>query len=208
MSLAEQLLACRVLPVVTAIDVESTVQLVHALGRAGMNAVEITLRTPAALDSIRAVRKASPDTLVAVGTVTSANSLEKAMETGADIYVSPGITETLLSAAADLNAPLLPGVASASDVMLGVDHGLDLFKLFPAVPVGGVALLKALAGPFPEVRFCPTGGLGPDNFTDFLALPNVVCCGGSWMVAEQLVRGGDWDTVEAIAREAIARAMA
>ena len=94
-------------------------------------------------------------------------------------------------------------MATASDVMLGLDHGLDIFKLFPAVPAGGINLLKSLAGPFPNVRFCPTGGLGPDNFREFLALPNVLCCGGSWMVTKELVLGGDYDTIEKLAHQAM-----
>ena len=202
MMFADQLAACRVLPVITALDVESTVKLAQALDRGGMKAVEITLRTPAALDSMRAVKSAVPDMLVAAGTVTNPTSLEKAAETGADFFVSPGLTPALLSASIEMDLRLLPGVASASEVMLGMDQGLDLFKLFPAVAVGGITLLKSFAGPFPGVRFCPTGGLGPDNYTDFLALPNVVCCGGSWMVKEELVRDGNWDSIEALAREA------
>jgi 2-dehydro-3-deoxyphosphogluconate aldolase/(4S)-4-hydroxy-2-oxoglutarate aldolase len=199
----EQLASCRVLPVITAIDVESTVLLAQALDRGGMKAVEITLRTPAALESLREVKNAVPDMLVAAGTVTNPTSLAAAVEAGADFSVSPGITETLLRASDDMGARLLPGVASASEVMLGMDHGLDVFKLFPAVAVGGMALLKSLSGPFPDIRFCPTGGLGPDNFTDFLALPNVICCGGSWMVAEEYVRGGRWCKIEELAREAM-----
>ena len=203
MSLAEQLIASRVLPVITALDVDSTVELARALSRGGMQAVEITLRSSAALESLRAVKHEVPELMVAAGTVISPQTLEQAVLTGADFFVSPGLTPALLDASSDMSASLLPGVASASEVMLGLDHGLEMFKLFPAVAVGGMGLLKSLAGPFPDVRFCPTGGLGPDNFRDFLALPNVICCGGSWMVKEDLVRGGEWETIEALAREAM-----
>lgn len=204
MSFAEQLASCRVLPVITARDVESTVQLARALDRGGMRAVEITLRTAAGIDSMSAVKAALPGMLVGAGTVTTEAQLAQCQAAGADFCVSPGATAALLQAAANQGAQLLPGVATASEVMLGMEYGLELFKLFPAVAVGGIALLKSLAGPFPDVRFCPTGGLGPANFRDFLALPNVICCGGSWMVGAELVDNGKWDEIEALARQAMA----
>lgn len=204
MPFAEQLRSCRVLPVITARDVESTVLLAQALHRGGMRAVEITLRTAAGLDSLGAVKAAVPEMLVAAGTVTSSSLLAQAAAAGADFCVSPGITAALLRAADDGGVRLLPGVATASDVMLGMDHGLELFKLFPAVAVGGIDLLKSFAGPFPDARFCPTGGLGPANFREFLALPNVICCGGSWMVGADLVHNGRWEEIEALARAAMA----
>ena len=203
MSFAEQLAACRVLPVITAYDIESTVRLVQTLEKGGMTAVEITLRTPAALDSICAIKAASPAVLIAAGTVTTPTALEQSRRAGADFCVSPGISQSLLRAAAEQGVCLLPGVATASEVMLGMEHGIDLFKLFPAVAVGGLDLLRSFHGPFPSVRFCPTGGLGPSNFRDFLALPNVVCCGGSWMVKQELVEAGNWGEIEVLAREAM-----
>ena len=204
MEFREQLAAARVLPVITADEVDATVQLVGALARGGMRAVEITLRTDAALDSLQAVKNAYPELGVAAGTITSADSLARALAAGADFCISPGISVELLDAAAAEGCALLPGVASASDIMLGLSRGLDTFKLFPAVPVGGLALLRSFAGPFPQVRFCPTGGLTPENFRDFMALPNVVCCGGSWMVASDLVAAQDWLQIESLAREALA----
>lgn len=203
MSFATQLRDCRLLPVVTAYDVDSTVQLAHALARGGMTAIEITLRTDAAIDSMHAVKAALPQLVVAAGTVANAADVARAAEAGVDFCVSPGISAALLEAAAVRNMPFLPGVATASDILLGMAHGLDLFKLFPAVAVGGIGLLNAFHGPFPQIRFCPTGGLTPDNLPDFLALPNVICCGGSWMVAEKLVRGGAWDEIESLSREAL-----
>lgn len=199
----QQLADARVLPVIMPLDVDSTVALVRALQRGGMGIMEITLRSEAALHSIAAVKRALPGVQVAAGTVTTPDEMAAAMAAGADFCVSPGLTPALLQYAADSGVRLLPGVASASEVMLGRSFGLDTFKLFPAVPVGGMALLKALAGPFADVRFCPTGGLTPDNFRDFLALPNVICCGGSWMAGEALVRGGRWGEVEALARDAM-----
>jgi 2-dehydro-3-deoxyphosphogluconate aldolase/(4S)-4-hydroxy-2-oxoglutarate aldolase len=203
MTIREQLAGYRVLPVITAEDVESTVALSRALLDGGMRAVEITLRTDAALEAIAAVRSALPDMTVAAGTVTNPRELQAAVSAGCDFHVSPGLTEPLLAAAREAAVTLVPGVATPSEIMLGMDYGLDCFKLFPAVPVGGIALLKALAGPFPGLAFCPTGGLNPENFRDFLALPNVVCCGGSWMVAPELVRQGDWDTIRQLAASAM-----
>jgi len=199
----EQLQSYRVLPVITANDVESTLALCQALARGGMTAMEITLRTDAALDSIRAVKAELPELQVAAGTVTNGTELQQAIDAGCDFYVSPGLTENLLQAAAEAQVDLLPGVASASDIMRGLDFGLSCFKLFPAVAVGGLALLKSLGGPFPQVNFCPTGGLTADNFREFLALPNVACCGGSWMVGAELVGAGQWEQIESLARDAM-----
>lgn len=203
MSFAEHLTACRVLPVVTAYDVDSTVALAQALVRGGMTCIEITLRTPAALDSVRAVKQELPSLLVAAGTVIQAADVMGAADAGADFCVSPGISATLLESTAQRKMPFLPGVATASDIMLGMAHGLQNFKLFPAAALGGMSLLNAFRGPFPTIRFCPTGGLSRDNFREFLALPNVICCGGSWMATETLVKGGQWDVVEALARDAM-----
>ena len=193
----------RVLPVVTSRDVESTVLLARTLYKGGMTAVEITLRTDSALESIRAVKAELPGLLVAAGTVTNALELRAAVAAGADFSLSPGLTESLLRAAADSSTDLVPGVSTASEVMLGLDYGIRNFKLFPAVAAGGIKLLKSLAGPFPDVRFCPTGGLTPENFREFLALPNVICCGGSWMVTDALVAAADWPEIERLSREAM-----
>ena len=196
--------ACRVLPVVTATDVETTVQLARALQRGGMSAIEITLRTEAALESIRAVREALPGMLVAAGTVTDRTQLDSVLAAGAALVISPGATPDLLGAAVASGVDFIPGVATASELMRGLEHGFTLFKLFPAEALGGRALLQSFAGPFPQARFCPTGGLNPGNFRDYLALPNVICCGGSWMVTADLVDNSKWDEISALAREAMA----
>ena len=169
-----------------------------------MKAEEITLRTAAALDSIRAVKAEVPGILVAAGTVTNPDEMAAAVAAGADFCVSPGSTDRLLRAASEAGVDFVPGVATASEVMMGMDYGYQSFKLFPAVAVGGMKLLKSLAGPYPDIRFCPTGGLTPENFREFLALPNVICCGGSWMVADELVNAGSWDEIERLARDAMA----
>ena len=193
----------RVLPVVTAVDAESTVKLARALQRGGMKAIEITLRTPAALDSMVAVQQEVPDIQVAAGPVNSPRDLEKVLNIGVELALSPGATPELLRAAADSPIAFVPGVATASEVMRGMALGFEVFKLFPAVTVGGKGMLNSLGGPFPDIRFCPTGGLNADNFRDYLALPNVVCCGGSWMVQAELVAQGNWEEIESLARQAM-----
>jgi 2-dehydro-3-deoxyphosphogluconate aldolase/(4S)-4-hydroxy-2-oxoglutarate aldolase len=203
MNLAGQLSTCRVLPVIIPHDVESTLCVAQSLQKGGMQAVEITMRTTAALESLREVKSALPALLVAAGTVTTPENLQLATSAGADFCVSPGVTQTLLREAKEQGVRLLPGVATATEVMLGMELGYELFKFFPAVAAGGLPLLKSLAGPFPTARFCPTGGLNSDNFRDFLALPNVICCGGSWMVADSLVESNDWDEIERLAKEAV-----
>ena len=203
MTLQEKLQASRVLPVVTARDVDSTVQLAHALQRGGMTAIEITLRTPSAMDAIVAVKQEVPGLLVAAGTVNTPAELEQVVDAGVELALSPGATSALLRAAADAPLDFVPGVASASEVMNAQEHGFSICKLFPATTLGGEAMLKSLGGPFPEVLFCPTGGLNPSNYRQFLALPNVICCGGSWMVAADLVDNGRWDDIERLAREAM-----
>jgi len=203
MTLREKLQASRVLPVVTAGDVDSTVQLARALQRGGMAAIEITLRTPSAMDAIVAVKQEVPGLLVAAGTVNTPAELEQVVDAGVELALSPGATNALLEAAANAPLDFVPGVASASEVMNALDHGFAICKLFPATTLGGEAMLKSLGGPFPEVLFCPTGGLDPTNYRQFLALPNVICCGGSWMVAADLVDNGRWDDIEGLAREAM-----
>lgn len=194
---------CRVLPVVTALDVDTTVQLARALHRGGMKSIEITLRSAAALDSILAVQLEVPEMLVAAGTVNTPAQLESVLKAGVKVALSPGATTQLLRAAADSGVFFIPGAASASEVMQGMLYGFELFKFFPAEAAGGVAMLESLAGPFPQIQFCPTGGLNPANFRSYLALPNVVCCGGSWMANAELISQGRWGEIEALARQAM-----
>lgn len=199
------LVEARVLPVIAPLDVPSTVQLCRTLAGAGMSAVEITLRHQQALEALAAVRRDQPGLCIAAGTVLNGAQARAAVDAGASFLVSPGLTPGLLGMTRGLSVPLLPGVATASEVMQGLDAGLDCFKFFPAVPAGGLALLKALAGPFPEVAFCPTGGLGADNHAEYLELPNVICCGGSWMVSRELVQQARWEEIAALAAAAVAR---
>lgn len=203
MTLQGKLRASRVLPVVTAKDVSSTVQLARALHRGGMTAIEITLRTAAAMDAIISVKQEVPGLLIAAGTVTTPTELAQVVDAGVELALSPGATSALLEAATDAPLDFVPGVASASEVMNALDHGFSICKLFPATTLGGESMLKSLGGPFPDVLFCPTGGLNPKNYRQFLALPNVICCGGSWMATADLVDNGRWDDIERLAREAM-----
>lgn len=193
-----------VIAVVTIADAAQAAPLARALVAGGVPAVEITLRTPAALAAISQAA-AVPGAVVGAGTVLSARDLEAATAAGATFAVSPGATPALLAAGRDGPIPLLPGVASASELMLGLEHGYDRFKFFPAQAAGGPDLLKGLAGPFPQAVFCPTGGVTLENARDYLALPNVACVGGSWLAPEKPVAHGDWAAVEALARTAVER---
>ncbi len=198
------LTTCKVVPVVTAVDVASTVQLAKALQRGGIKVIEITMRSDCALASIQAVRTQVPGLLVAAGTVTNSEALTQVKKAGAELVFSPGCSDSLLRAATAAGVDFIPGVCSASEIMLCLDHGFECLKLFPAEAAGGRSLLKAFSGPFPQVRFCPTGGLDEENFRAYLEMPNVVCCGGSWMVTSTLVSNGQWDEIERLAREAMA----
>jgi 2-dehydro-3-deoxyphosphogluconate aldolase/(4S)-4-hydroxy-2-oxoglutarate aldolase len=161
----------------------------------------VTLRTPAALEAIRRISAEVPDAVAAAGTVLDAQDLRRAAEAGARFAFSPGLADFMLE---EGPIPILPGVATPSEAMKAFAAGLDTLKFFPAVPAGGVAALKALYGPLPELRFCPTGGVDPINAADFLALPNVLCVGGSWVAPAKALEAGDWAAVEALAAKAAA----
>lgn len=189
-----------VIPVYTPAGAAEAVQVARALQRGGLAVIEVTLRTPAALDAIRAIAAEVPDMTVAAGTVLDAAQLAAARQAGARFAVSPGATPRLLAAARAEGLPLLPGVATASELMAGLEAGLDTFKFFPAVPAGGVPMLQALAGPFPQARFCPTGGITPASALGFLAQSNVLCIGGSWLTPKNRLVAADWPAIEHLAR--------
>ena len=169
-----------VVPVIVIDEVEHAVPLAEALVAGGLRALEVTLRTPAALDAIKAMKQV-PGAVVGAGTVTNPDELEDALEAGAEFIVSPGLTEPLARAAIASQVAFLPGTANASDIMRGLDLGLRHFKFFPAMAAGGLPALKALSAPFGHVKFCPTGGIGPDNASEWLAHDAVLCVGGSWV---------------------------
>jgi 2-dehydro-3-deoxyphosphogluconate aldolase/(4S)-4-hydroxy-2-oxoglutarate aldolase len=196
------LTAAPVVPVLIVEDVSQAVPLAQALVAGGLPLLEITLRTPAALDVIRAIASEVEGAVVGAGTVLSPAQLAEAAAAGARFAVSPGATPALLDAADGLGLPLLPGTANPSDVMALLERGYRFMKFFPAEPAGGVAYLQALASPLPAARFCPTGGVTPANAPAYLALPNVVCVGGSWVAPKDKLAAGDWAGIEALARAA------
>lgn len=190
-----------VIPVLTLHRASDAVPLARALVAGGLTVLEVTLRTPAALEAIRLIAANVPDARVGAGTVLTAADRDRAASAGAAFAVSPGLTPNLL---APHDLPLLPGVATASELMLGLEAGLTAFKFFPAMPMGGAALLKAWAGPFPQASFCPTGGIDANNAANLLALPNVACVGGAWVAPGSLVDAGRWDAITALAEQAVA----
>jgi 2-dehydro-3-deoxyphosphogluconate aldolase/(4S)-4-hydroxy-2-oxoglutarate aldolase len=191
-----------VMPVVVLDDAANAGPLARALWAGGLRTIEITLRTPAALDAIRAATQAAPDLVVGAGTVLDEEGLAAAAQAGARFALSPGATPRLLKAAREAAIPLVPGVATASEIMRGAALGYRCFKFFPAEQLGGPAALKALGAPLPQALFCPTGGIGPDKVGAYLALDNVACVGGSWIAPADKIKAGDWAGIEALAKRA------
>lgn len=191
-----------IIPILTIYEAAQAVPLARALAEGGLDVVEITLRTDAALEAMRLTAREVPGVIVGAGTVTNAQDMNRVRAAGAHFAVSPGTTRDVLTAADTIGLALLPGVTTASEVMAVRAAGLAHAKFFPAEPAGGVAMLKALAGPFPDMRFCPTGGIGPGNFQTYLSLPNVICVGGSWVAPHEAVLAGDWQRITALARRA------
>jgi len=189
-----------VLPVMVISELSHAVPLAEALMKGGIKVLEITLRTACALDAIREISNAFPDAVVGAGTVLTPADAEKSAKAGAKFLVSPGLTETL--AKQDF-APLLPGVATSSEVMQALEWGFTHLKFFPAVPAGGTAYLKGIGGPLPQVKFCPTGGVDQKNAADFLGLPNVLCVGGSWVAPAFAMAEGRWDEITRLSAEAV-----
>jgi 2-dehydro-3-deoxyphosphogluconate aldolase / (4S)-4-hydroxy-2-oxoglutarate aldolase len=192
----DQLLAISpVVPVVTIRDVEAAVPTARALYDGGVGVIEVTLRTEASLECIERIARELPSMTVLAGAVCSASQVRAALDAGAAGIVSPGFTEALAAAIVGADAPWLPGVATASDIMRGLALGFDRFKLFPASVAGGPEALRAFAGPFPDVRFCPTGGIDRSAVGRYLELPNVSCVGGSWVATDRMIDAGDWAAI-------------
>lgn len=191
-----------VVPVVIIEDASKAVGMARALVAGGVPAIEVTLRTAAALDAVRAIAAEVEGAFVGVGTVLAAKDLEAAFKAGAKFAVSPGSSSRLLDAADDHELPLLPGAATASEAMELLERGYRFQKFFPAVPAGGAKLIGAWASPLPQITFCPTGGISLANAPDFLSLPNVACVGGSWLTPADKLAAGDYAAIEALAREA------
>ena len=202
MDFKASLRATRLVPVIVIKDLAHAVPLARALVSGGLNILEVTLRTPAALDAIAAIAREVPDAIVGAGTVINARQFEQAAQAGSRFVVSPGLTEEVVHASREHDVPILPGIATASDIMRGLALGLDTFKFFPAETSGGAPAIKALGGPFPQVQFCPTGGVSPRNLASYLSLPNVICAGGSWMVPSDLNAADAFTKAATLAREA------
>ena len=193
-----------VIPVIVLDDVAQAVPLARALVEGGIRMLEVTLRTPAALRCIEAIAEQVPDAVAGAGTVRSAADAHAAVKAGARFAVSPGYTSAIGSACREAGLPLLPGVATGSEILLAQQDGWNELKFFPAMQAGGAPMLKAFFGPFHDVRFCPTGGITAANAHEFLSLPNVACVGGSWLTPKDAVEAGDWARITKLAREAAA----
>ena len=196
----------RVVPVIVLQDPAHAVPLAHALLEGGIDVMEITLRSDAALKAIEAVAKAVPDMHTGAGTVTRVSEVQQVIDAGASFALSPGATDALVEAVKSARLPFMPGVMTPGEVMHRREQGFTLMKLFPAQQAGGIAMLKALSAPIPDVQFCPTGGVSPDNLSDFLKLPNVAMAGGSWLTPADALAAGDWNRITRLAREATALA--
>ncbi len=193
-----------VIPVIVLQRLQDAVPMAEALVAGGVRVLEITLRTPAALAGMEAIAKAVPQAVVGAGTIRSAADARAAKDAGCVFGVSPGYTAEVGRTCREIGLPLLPGVATASEVMMAQADGLDFLKFFPATAAGGIPMLKALAGPFPDVVFCPTGGITPETAPQFLALPNVKVCGGSWLTPADALAAGDWARITQLAKAASA----
>lgn len=195
-----------VIPVIRIDNADHAVPLVDALVRGGLPAVELTLRTPAALDAIRMAADQCPDAIVGAGTILNSDQFGAAADAGAQFIVSPGATMELLDTAGKSEVPLLPGAITPSEMMAMREEGYSVLKFFPAEQAGGAAFLKSIASPLADITFCPTGGIGIGNMASYLKLPNVACVGGSWVTPDDALQSQDWKRVETLAREAVAAA--
>ena len=194
----------RVVPVIVITHPDQAVPMAHALLEGGVDVMEITLRHAAGLPAIEQVAKHVPQMHVGAGTVTRAQEMARVKDAGASFALSPGMTDALVQAAIDCRMPFMPGVMTPSEVMAARDHGFSLVKLFPAAQAGGLAMLKAMAGPLGDMQFCPTGGVSLSNMAEFLKQPNVAMVGGSWLTPIELVEKGQWSDITRLAREATA----
>ncbi|MCB6185289.1 bifunctional 4-hydroxy-2-oxoglutarate aldolase/2-dehydro-3-deoxy-phosphogluconate aldolase [Leeia sp. TBRC 13508] len=202
MTLDQIIAATTVMPVIVIDDLDTAVPLAQALVAGGIRTLEVTLRTPKALEAIKLIKAEVPDAILGAGTITTASQLDAVIEAGASFGVSPGSTPAFLESIKKSGLPFLPGVMTPSEAMVARDAGFAVLKLFPAVPAGGVKLLEAIRGPLPEIKFCPTGGISPQTAPDFLKLPNVVCIGGSWLTPKEAIASKNWDEITRLAKEA------
>lgn len=195
-----------VIPVMVIKRSEHAVPLARALVAGGIRVLEIVLRTSSAIDAIKSISTEVPEAITGAGTVLNAHDLAAVTEAGASFAISPGLTPALLSAANKGTIPLIPGIATVSELMMGIEQGYTTFKFFPAEAAGGIKMLKSIGGPFPQIRFCPTGGISAKNYREYLQLPNVLCVGGSWIVPSDLIDNEDWQGITRMAQDAVAGA--
>lgn len=201
---AEQILTLGpVVPVIVINDIKDAVPLAKALVAGGVKTLEVTLRTACAIDAIRKIMAEVPEAVVGAGTVTTVEQYKEVAELGVEFIITPGLTPALLKAAVEGTVPVIPGIATIGELMTGAEAGLKCFKFFPAEINGGVAALKAFAGPMPDAKFCPTGGISLKNYRDYLSLKNVLCVGGSWFVPTDVIAQGDFDAITKMAKEAV-----
>ena len=199
----EVLTVSPIVPVMAIKRLKDAVPLARALVNAGVRVLEITLRTECGLEAIRAVKQQVPNAILGAGTVVNATQYAQAIEAGAEFIISPGLTESLLQKSTEYTVPFIPGIATPSELMLANQYGLSYLKFFPAEINGGIKALQAFAGPFPEIKFCPTGGINEKNYQDYLALKNVLCVGGTWFVSGEAIERGDFEQITALAESAI-----
>lgn len=201
-SIKDIMFTAPVIPVMVINKLEHAVPLANALVKGGLRVLEITLRTPVALDAIKSIKAEIPDAIVGAGTVINQQTLNQAIDAGSEFLVSPGVTEQLINAALACGVPILPGVISPGEAMRLMEKGLTEMKFFPAEAAGGVNMLKSIGGPLPQITFCPTGGVNPANASAYLALKNVACVGGSWMAPAEMVAAENWAQITRLATEA------
>ena len=202
MAIAQILASAPVVPVVVIERLEDAAPLAQALYKGGLRALEITLRTPVAAQAVKIMKETVPEAYVGTGTVIDKATFEASVNAGADFMVSPGVNDELLALASQSDIPFLPGAATPSEVMKLAERGFSFLKFFPAAAAGGPAMLKSIGGPLPGIKFCPTGGISLQSAPEYLALDNVVCVGGTWMLDKKLIENKDWQAIEELARQA------
>jgi len=193
-----------VVPVIVIKNLDHAVPLAKALVAGGVKVLEVTLRTPVAIEAIKMISEAVPEAIIGAGTVATEKDLHDVAEAGGVFAISPGLTPALLTAAINGSIALIPGISSASELMFGMEYGLREFKFFPAEAAGGIRMIKSIGGPFPQATFCPTGGISPANYKEYLSLKNVACVGGSWLAPTAVLEQGDWQKITDLAQKALA----
>ena len=192
-----------VVPVIVINNPDHAVPLAKALVAGGVKVLEVTLRTTVAIEAIRMIAQEVPDAVVGAGTVTTESDLNAVVAAGGVFAISPGLTPSLLTAAISGPIALIPGISTASELMLGMEYGLREFKFFPAAAAGGIRMIRSIGGPFPQATFCPTGGISQDNYKEYLSLKNVACVGGSWLAPQDAMEQGDWQKITDLAHQAV-----